>query len=65
MTAKLTPRRMGEQELSFPKSRIKILLLENIHTAAVQRLKDEGFQVPWDLLRPKLMCRGRGIARHS
>lgn len=39
---------MGEPEtLSFPKSRIKILLLENIHAAAVQRLKDEGFQVRW------------------
>ncbi len=31
--------------LSYPKSRIKILLLENIHTVAVQRLKSEGFQV--------------------
>lgn len=30
---------------SFPKSKIKILLLENIHTVAEQRLQLEGFQV--------------------
>ena len=42
----LTHAKMAEPELlSYPKSRIKILLLENIHTVAVQRLKNEGFQV--------------------
>lgn len=32
-------------ETSFPKSKIKILLLENIHPAAVAALKDQNFQV--------------------
>ncbi len=31
--------------ISYPKNRIKVLLLENIHTQAAQRLKDEGYQV--------------------
>jgi D-3-phosphoglycerate dehydrogenase len=30
---------------SYPKSRIKVLLLENVHPAAVQVFKKEGFQV--------------------
>lgn len=30
---------------SYPKSRIKVLLLENVHPAAVQLFKKEGFQV--------------------
>jgi len=33
------------QRYSFPKNQIKILLLENIHPAAVEDLKREGFQV--------------------
>lgn len=31
--------------LSYPKSRIKVLLLENIHPEAVRLFKDEGYQV--------------------
>lgn len=31
--------------ISYPKNRIKVLLLENIHVQAAQRLKDEGYQV--------------------
>ena len=34
-------------ETSFPKSKIKILLLENIHPAAVAALKDQNFQVSY------------------
>lgn len=30
---------------SYPKSRIKVLLLENVHAAAVQAFEDEGFNV--------------------
>lgn len=30
---------------SYPKSRIKVLLLENVHPVAVQAFKDEGFNV--------------------
>lgn len=30
---------------SFPRSRLKILLLENIHPVAVERLRDEGYSV--------------------
>ena len=30
---------------SFPRSRMKILLLENIHPLAVQRLREEGYSV--------------------
>ena len=32
-------------ELSYPKDKIKILLLENIHQAAVSRLKEEGYSI--------------------
>jgi len=32
-------------KLSYPKNRIKVLLLENIHTKAFDLLKDEGYQV--------------------
>ncbi len=31
--------------LSYPKSRIKVLLLENIHENGVKKLKEEGYQV--------------------
>jgi len=31
--------------LSYPKSRIKVLLLENIHEHGIQKLKNEGYQV--------------------
>lgn len=34
-----------ERAHSYPKNRIKALVLENIHEAAVQRLNDEGYQV--------------------
>ncbi len=33
------------RNLSYPKNRIKILLLENIHSDAFERLSDEGFSV--------------------
>jgi D-3-phosphoglycerate dehydrogenase / 2-oxoglutarate reductase len=33
------------QATSFPKSGIKVLLLENIHPVAVEALRDDGFQV--------------------
>ncbi len=31
--------------LSYPKNRIKVLLLENIHTQALELMKEEGYQV--------------------
>lgn len=34
-----------ERALSYPKSRIKVLLLENIHPSGVGKLKEEGYQV--------------------
>lgn len=34
-----------EKKLSFPKSRIRVLLLENIHPIAAERLEQEGYQV--------------------
>ncbi|BDC99264.1 phosphoglycerate dehydrogenase [Persicobacter psychrovividus] len=34
-----------EGAVSYPKSRIKILLLENVHKSAEERLRDEGFDV--------------------
>ncbi|MEQ9426437.1 MAG: phosphoglycerate dehydrogenase [Cyclobacteriaceae bacterium] len=34
-----------ERALSFPKSRIKVLLLENIHEEGIRILKEEGYQV--------------------
>jgi len=33
------------EKTSFPKSKIKIVLLENIHNVAIEILKNEGFQV--------------------
>lgn len=33
------------RNISYPKNRIKILLLENVHTAAFENLSDEGFSV--------------------
>lgn len=34
-----------ERALSYPKNRIKVLLLENIHVDGVEKLKEEGYQV--------------------
>lgn len=34
-----------ERAHSYPKNRIKVLLLENIHDNAIKKLKDEGYQV--------------------
>jgi|TARA_B110000503_G_C7173565_1_gene425782 D-3-phosphoglycerate dehydrogenase / 2-oxoglutarate reductase len=34
-----------ERAFSYPKSRIKVLLLENIHEHAVKKLREEGYQV--------------------
>ena len=34
-----------ERALSYPKSRIKVLLLENIHERGIEILKEEGYQV--------------------
>lgn len=34
-----------KMSLSYPKNRIKVLLLENIHAKAVERFKEEGYQV--------------------
>lgn len=34
-----------ERSQSYPKSKMKVLLLENIHDVAVQRFKKEGYQV--------------------
>ncbi|MFT6865861.1 MAG: D-3-phosphoglycerate dehydrogenase [Cyclobacteriaceae bacterium] len=34
-----------ERALSYPKSRIKVLLLENIHEHAIKKLTEEGYQV--------------------
>jgi len=34
-----------ERAHSYPKNRIKVLLLENVHNKAIHRLKDEGYQV--------------------
>ncbi|WP_421765620.1 phosphoglycerate dehydrogenase [Ekhidna sp.] len=34
-----------ERAHSYPKNRIKALMLENIHEGAIQRLKNEGYQV--------------------
>ncbi len=37
--------KMEERALSYPKNRIKVLLLENVHEEAVKILKEEGYQV--------------------
>ena len=34
-----------DRALSYPKNRIKVLLLENIHDHGIQKLKEEGYQV--------------------
>lgn len=34
-----------ERALSYPKNRIKVLLLENIHPDGVEKLREEGYQV--------------------
>ncbi len=34
-----------ERALSYPKSRMKVLLLENIHPDGIQKLEEEGYQV--------------------
>lgn len=34
-----------KKTLSFPKNKIKVLLLENIHPIGIEKLKDEGYQV--------------------
>ena len=34
-----------ERALSYPKNRIKVLLLENIHEHGIKKLKEEGYQV--------------------
>lgn len=34
-----------ERALSYPKNRIKVLLLENIHADGVEKLEEEGYQV--------------------
>ena len=36
---------MEDKELGFPKDKIKILLLENVHQIAVSRLKEAGYSV--------------------
>lgn len=36
---------MTEKELTFPKNKINILLLENVHQAAADRLKEAGYNV--------------------
>ena len=36
-----------ERALSYPKNRIKVLVLENIHTNAFDKLKDEGYTVEY------------------
>tara|TARA_X000001036_G_scaffold132475_1_gene125298 strand:- start:2289 stop:4211 length:1923 start_codon:yes stop_codon:yes gene_type:complete len=34
-----------ERALSYPKSRIKVLLLENVHENAISKLRSEGYQI--------------------
>lgn len=36
-----------DRALSYPKNRIKVLVLENIHTNAFDKLKDEGYSVKY------------------
>ena len=36
---------MSSDKISYPKNKIKILLLEKVHQSAVAKLTDEGFQV--------------------
>lgn len=37
--------KMENRALSYPKNRIKVLLLENVHEVAVQMMREEGYQV--------------------
>ena len=49
---------------SYPRSRIRFLLLENIHPAAVERLRDEGYAVETEtgaLDEDALIARLRGV----
>lgn len=49
---------------SFPRSRMRVLLLENIHPLAVQRFRDEGYQVETEagaLSGPELARRLKGV----
>ncbi|GAM19831.1 hypothetical protein SAMD00019534_030060 [Acytostelium subglobosum LB1] len=41
----MEPTMSTSPHLSFPKEKIKILLLENIHTAAIQTFKNQGFSI--------------------
>ena len=52
------------QETSFPKSEIKILLLENIHPVAAEAFREEGFQVDMvkaALPEAELVARARDV----
>lgn len=52
------------RKVSFPKNRIRILLLENIHEAARENLEREGFNVEWastSLTEDELVERIRGV----
>lgn len=52
------------RNLSYPKNRIKILLLENVHTAAFENLSEEGFSVELvkhSLSEEELMERIKGV----
>lgn len=51
-------------KFSFPKSKIKVLLLENVHASAVELFKDEGFlvdSVPKALPEQELVARMEGV----
>jgi len=51
--------------LSYPKNRIKMLLLENVHSDALDKLKEEGFQVeeyPDGLEEDELCKKIKGIS---
>eukprot|EP00026_Physarum_polycephalum_P009835 Phypoly_transcript_09972.p1 GENE.Phypoly_transcript_09972~~Phypoly_transcript_09972.p1 ORF type:complete len:445 (+),score=84.37 Phypoly_transcript_09972:56-1336(+) len=55
------PQEVQVEKTSFPKNKIQVLLLENIHAVAVQAFKDEQFQVetfagalPEDQLKEKI-----------
>jgi D-3-phosphoglycerate dehydrogenase len=52
------------QETSFPKSEIKILLLENVHPVAAEAFREEGFQVDMvkaALPEAELVARARDV----
>ena len=51
--------------LSYPKSRMKVLLLENIHAHAVQAFRDEGFhveEIPSSIDEQELCRRIKGVS---